>query len=141
MSTPLPFFVYGTLKRGEPNYARFLAGHTLAEIPARLPAAALYTAGPYPFLVQASDLVLPADSVIGQIITIRPSEYDQVLLLLDDLEGYVVGGSNNLYERISAAVETADGPQQAYLYIAGAATEQAIRAGELQKVPGGNWRG
>jgi gamma-glutamylcyclotransferase (GGCT)/AIG2-like uncharacterized protein YtfP len=136
----LPFFVYGTLKRGEPNYARYLAGHTIAEVPATLPAAALYTAGPYPFLVQTPGLVAPGDHVYGSLVTIRPAEYATIVGHLDDLEGYRPGAESNLYERVVITVHTAGGPQEAYLYIAGTAIEQEIRAGLLYKVVGGNWR-
>jgi gamma-glutamylcyclotransferase (GGCT)/AIG2-like uncharacterized protein YtfP len=135
----LPFFVYGTLKRGEPNYARYLAGHTIAEVPATLPAAALYTTGPYPFLVQTPDLIKADDTAHGTLITIRPAEYATVVGQLDDLEGYRPGAESNLYERIVITVQTASGPQEAYVYIAGATTEQEIRAGLLYKVAGGNW--
>jgi len=136
----LPFFVYGTLKRGEPNYARYLAGHTVSETPATLPAAALYTAGPYPFLVQTPELVAPGELVHGTLVTVRPSEYAAVVAHLDDLEGYRPGAEGNLYERIVVTIQTAAGPQTAYVYIAGAETEQEIRAGVLRKVEGGNWR-
>jgi gamma-glutamylcyclotransferase (GGCT)/AIG2-like uncharacterized protein YtfP len=136
----LPFFVYGTLKRGEPNYARYLAGHTVAEEPATLPDAALYTAGPYPFLVQTPELVAPGDVVYGSLVSVRPAEYAAVVAQLDDLEGYRPGGMNNLYERLTISVHTAAGRREAYVYVAGAATEHDIRAGLLRKVYGGNWR-
>ncbi|NJN16794.1 MAG: gamma-glutamylcyclotransferase [Oscillochloris sp.] len=137
----LPFFVYGTLKRGEPNYPRYLAGYTISEEPANLPHAALYTAGPYPFLVQTPDLVAPGDIAYGQIVVVRPHDYNSVIAGLDNLEGYVANGANNLYERIVVTVETNLGRQEAYVYVAGAETVRAIRVGELWKVAGGNWRG
>lgn len=136
----LPFFVYGTLKRGEPNYARHLAGHTARETPATLPAAALYTAGPYPFLVLTPDLVAPGEIVHGTLMTIRSDVYTAVVAYLDDLEGYRPDAEHNLYERVIVHVETATGPQTAYVYIAGAATERDIRAGSLRHIVGGNWR-
>ncbi len=135
----LPFFVYGTLKRGEPNYARLLAGHTIAEVPASLPDAALYTAGPYPFLVQTPGLLAPGDIVYGTLVTLRAAEYAVLVAQLDVLEGYRPGGPSNLYERIVLSIQTAAGPQEAYGYVAGAETEQEIHAGLLRKVIGGNW--
>jgi gamma-glutamylcyclotransferase (GGCT)/AIG2-like uncharacterized protein YtfP len=136
----IPFFVYGTLKRGEPNYARHLAGRTIAETPASLEPAALYTAGPYPFLVQTPGLAAPGDVVYGSLITVRPAEYAAVLSDLDDLEGYRPGAESNLYERIVISVQTTAGPQEAYVYIAGAETEREIQAGLLRRVAGGIWR-
>ncbi|MFZ4700035.1 MAG: gamma-glutamylcyclotransferase family protein, partial [Candidatus Methylumidiphilus sp.] len=52
-------FVYGTLKPGEPTYARFLAGRTLSEESASVVSVALYSAGPYPYLVAEPDLATP----------------------------------------------------------------------------------
>lgn len=136
----LPFFVYGTLKRGEPNYARYLAGHTVAEEPAHLPDAALYTAGPYPFLVTSPGPVAPGDAVQGSLISIRDSEYDAVLANLDSLEGYLPGGRANLYERVVTIVQTSGGPREAWIYIAGTGALEQIERGELRKIAGGIWR-
>lgn len=135
----LPFFVYGTLKRGEPNYARYLVGQTASEVPAALAGAALFTEGPYPFMVTAADLLRSGDSVQGTVIWLRPSVYDLVLADLDRLEGYVEGGQHNLYERVIVAVATAEGPRQAWTYLAAAATLAQIRAGRLRRLAGGVW--
>lgn len=137
----LPFFVYGTLRPGEPNYARLLAGQTASEAPATLPGAALFTAGPYPFLVTAPDLLLPGDAVRGEVVALRPPVYRLVLADLDRLEGYVEGGAQNLYERVVAEVLTAGGPRRAWLYVAGAGALAEIRAGALRRIPGGVWPG
>ncbi len=134
-----PFFVYGTLKRGQSNYTRLLAGQTINETRAWLPAAALYTAGPYPFLVQAVDLTPPGSIVIGELIEVLPERYPHVLALLDDLEDYVPGRVGNLYERIVVTVQTTSGLREAWTYIAGAAVEAAIRQGQLRFIPGGEW--
>lgn len=135
----LPFFVYGTLRPGEPNYARLLAGQTATEAQATLAGAALFTAGPYPFLVNAPDLAAPHDIVQGSIIGLRPAVYALVLADLDGLEGYVVGGTDNLYERLALDVATSAGPRQAWVYLAGASTLAQIRAGRLRRIPGGAW--
>jgi gamma-glutamylcyclotransferase (GGCT)/AIG2-like uncharacterized protein YtfP len=137
----LPFFVYGTLRPGEPNYARLLAGQTASEAPATLVGAALFTAGPYPFLATAADLLRPGDAVRGEIIALRPPVYALVLADLDRLEGYIEGGAHNLYEREVIEVATADGPRRAWVYVAGAATLAQIRAGQLRRILGGAWPG
>ncbi|MFV9504326.1 MAG: gamma-glutamylcyclotransferase family protein [Oscillochloridaceae bacterium umkhey_bin13] len=137
----LPFFVYGTLKRGEPNYVRYLTGQTASEQAASLPGAALFTAGPYPFLVREPDLVAPTAVVVGELVSLRLAVYQLVLADLDRLEGYVPGGSHNLYERLITTVTTADGPREAWVYVAGAATLAQIRAGQLHHIPSGNWGG
>ncbi|RRR74274.1 MAG: gamma-glutamylcyclotransferase [Candidatus Viridilinea halotolerans] len=135
----LPFFVYGTLKPGEPNYVRYLTGHTTAEIAAHLASAAMFTQGPYPFLTRESDLVLPEAVVYGSLITVRLPVYELVLADLDRLEGYVGGGSANLYERVTLEVMTAAGPQTAWVYLAGNHALALIRSGQMRPVAGGNW--
>jgi gamma-glutamylcyclotransferase (GGCT)/AIG2-like uncharacterized protein YtfP len=135
----LPFFVYGTLKPGEPNYARYLAGQTASEAHASLAGAALFTEGPYPFLTTAPDVLRPDDDVHGTIIALRPAVYELVLADLDRLEGYVAGGAQNLYERVIMEVATSAGPRQAWVYVVGATTLAQIRAGALRYIPGGVW--
>jgi gamma-glutamylcyclotransferase (GGCT)/AIG2-like uncharacterized protein YtfP len=134
-----PFFVYGTLKPGEPNYARFLNGRTAGEGPASF-AGALYTHGPYPYLVTEADLAAPDERVSGAVISVADADYPAILAQLDSLEGYSEGGTDNMYERLLVTVEAADGPRAAWLYVAGADALAQIRAGELRKVPGGNWQ-
>src|SRR5262249_60711090 len=46
----LPVFVYGTLRSGQDNYARFLAGKNVRETPAALPDHSMYVAYGYPFV-------------------------------------------------------------------------------------------
>lgn len=135
-----PFFVYGTLKPGEPNYARFLAGRTRGEESASLSGAALYSAGSYPYLVAEPDLAAPDERVDGTIISVADDDYTTVLAQLDGLEGYTEGGTANLYERLLMMVDTAAGPCVAWVYVAGTESLARIRAGDLPKVPDGNWQ-
>ncbi len=134
-----PIFVYGTLKRGHANYQRLLAGLTVAEEPAWLPGAALYTAGPYPFLVRAVDLVAPGATVYGELITVQPDQYDRVLAALDDLEDFRPGRADNLYERDIIMAQTVGGAREAWVYVAGAAAEAAIRRGGFRLIASGVW--
>ncbi|NNJ09058.1 gamma-glutamylcyclotransferase [Chloroflexales bacterium ZM16-3] len=142
MSFPMnhPFFVYGTLKPGEPNYVRFLAGRTIGEEPVSLVGAALYTAGPYPFLVMGQDLAAPDERVIGALITVADTNYATAMDELDSLEGYAEDGAANMYERLLVTVDAAAGPRHAWIYVAGAEALEQIRAGVLRKVEGGNWQ-
>lgn len=132
----LPFFVYGTLRPGESNYARLLTGLTAAELPATLTGGALYTAGPYPFLVMTPDLAGPGDLVAGDLVVVRPEAYQGALAALDALEGYAPGGAQNMYERVVTEVATAEGPRHAWVYVAGAAALAQIRAGALRRLAG-----
>jgi gamma-glutamylcyclotransferase (GGCT)/AIG2-like uncharacterized protein YtfP len=135
-----PFFVYGTLKPGESNYPRLLAGRTLGEEPASLRGAALYTAGPYPFMVTDQDLVAPGERVSGALIGVAEADYAVVMVVLDRLEGYQGTGMPNTYERVLLPVDTAGGPRQAWVYLAGAEALNLIRAGQLRQLSDGNWQ-
>jgi gamma-glutamylcyclotransferase (GGCT)/AIG2-like uncharacterized protein YtfP len=135
-----PFFVYGTLKPGEPNYARFLAGRTMGEELASFAGAALYSAGHYPYLSTERDLAAPDERVSGTLISVADDDYAAISAQLDSLEGYAEGGTNNAYERLLVTVDAADGARAAWIYVAGAEGLARIRAGELPKIPGGNWQ-
>ncbi|MEI7643119.1 MAG: gamma-glutamylcyclotransferase family protein [Chloroflexales bacterium] len=137
---PYPFFVYGTLKPGEPNYTRFLAGRTVAEESASFVGAALYSAGAFPYLVTEPDLAAPAERVSGTIISVADEDYAATLAQLDGLEGYTQGGTNNTYERLLVTVDAAEGARPVWIYVAGTAIQAEIRAGHLPKIPGGHWQ-
>ncbi len=134
-----PLFVYGTLKPGDVNYRAYLDGLMLMQRPASLRGAALYTQGPYPFLVYGDGLATPGESVDGALVLPRPEWYDRVLARIDDLEGYTPGGFANLYERIALEVESNGVAIEAWTYIAGAQTLALIRAGRMRKVLGNVW--
>ena len=140
-----PFFVYGTLKPGESNYARYLKQRTVEEIPAQLQGAALFNAGAYPFLVLANeslaDLVQASDIVHGMLIDLPADSYDATLADLDSLEGYIANSSTNLYERVVVQVQTASGLREVWLYVAGDQTIESIRRGQLPPIVSGTWQG
>lgn len=135
----VPLFVYGTLKPGGENYTDYLAGRTLHEQPAWIVGAALYTAGPFPYLVIRNGLAQPTEYVHGVLLTIRPEMYSATLQTLDDLEEYRPGAIGNLYERITHPVQTTDGQVAAWVYVAGSPVLAQIRTGRLRKILGGNW--
>ncbi|MFJ9628038.1 gamma-glutamylcyclotransferase family protein [Streptomyces sp. NPDC101175] len=135
MTTPLPFFVYGTLRPGEPNHDLFLRGHTRSEEPGRLHGAVLYAGPGYPYAVEA-----PGSTVVGELVTARAESYPRLLLALDRLEDYAPGDPRNLYERVERRVtREADGTAvRAWVYLAAPAVTAALRAhGEL--IEGGDW--
>lgn len=134
-----PFFVYGTLKPGEENYPRYFGGRTLAEQPAILRPAALYTDGRYPFLVLDSSLIESTDYVSGMLITIRPGHYPTVLRAVDGLEAYEPGSSTNWYERVICTVECPHGYRDAWVYIAATRMTNTIRRRRMVKLPEGTW--
>ncbi|MFF4038661.1 gamma-glutamylcyclotransferase family protein [Streptomyces sp. NPDC001816] len=131
---PLPFFVYGTLRPGEPNHDLFLRGRTHTEEPARLPDAVLYDGPGYPYAVEA-----PGEVVSGDLVTALPEAYGLLLAELDRLEEYAPGDPRNLYERVARDVVRADGTAvRAWVYVAAPRIAGRLRArGRL--IAGGDW--
>ncbi len=135
--TSLPFFVYGTLRPGEPNHDRFLRGRTDAEERARLHGAALYDGPGYPYAVEE-----PGSVIVGELVTARPGAYPQLLMELDRLEDYAPGDPHNLYERVERRVtRDADGTDvRAWVYLAAPSVTARLRThGKL--IEGGDWLG
>lgn len=136
-----PLFVYGTLKPGEENYHRYMAGRTRNEQPATLARAALYTEGVYPYLVIGdSSLVGDDDTVDGYLMTVQHAHDDAVLRAVDRLEDYVPGRVSNTYERVTCTVTLDSGEAVlAWTYVAGRRTLTAIRTGQFERVPHRVW--
>ncbi|MGG2463178.1 gamma-glutamylcyclotransferase family protein [Streptomyces sp. RGM 3693] len=136
----LPFFVYGTLRPGETNYARTLRGRTATEEPARISGALLYEGPGYPYATAG-----PADAVVhGALISPRDADYDAVRAALDLLEGYTPGapaGTGNLYERVATEAVCPDGRTvRAWVYLAAEPLATRLRATGTP-VAGGHWTG
>ncbi|MFI9253317.1 gamma-glutamylcyclotransferase family protein [Streptomyces sp. NPDC053069] len=133
--TPLPFFVYGTLRPGQANHELFLRGRTASEEPARLPGAALYDGPGHPYAVER-----PGAEVRGELVTARPESYTELLAALDRLEEYVPGGPRNLYERVAREVRrTIDGTAaEAWVYLAAPRVAARLRT-EGKPIEDGDW--
>ncbi|MEV6379088.1 gamma-glutamylcyclotransferase family protein [Streptomyces sp. NPDC051773] len=133
----LPFFVYGTLRPGEPNHDLFLRGRTVAEQPARMHGMALYDGPGYPYAVEGRG---GAGEVSGEIVTAAPEEYAELLRALDQLEEYAPGDPANLYERVERPATLADGTVvRAWVYVAAPAVEAGLRA-RGKPIESGDWR-
>ena len=132
---PLPFFVYGTLRPGEPNHDLFLRGRTHSEERARLHGAALYDGPGYPYAVE-----VPGSVTVGELVIARPEAYPQLLSELDRLEEYAPGDPHSLYERVEREVtRDADGKSvPAWVYLAAPTVTARLRThGKL--IEGGDW--
>ncbi|NEA61072.1 gamma-glutamylcyclotransferase family protein [Streptomyces sp. SID12488] len=132
----LPFFVYGTLRPGEPNHDHFLRGRTQSERPGRLADAVLYDGPGYPYAVTE-----PGGVVHGELVVALPDAYDELLAELDELEECVPGDPHSLYERVARQVtlDADGGAVRAWVYVAGPIVAARMRAhGRLIK--GGDWR-
>ncbi len=109
----LPVFVYGTLRRGEKNYPRYLQGRSLREVPATVAGELFFVAdGGYPYLLPGGGRVQ------GELIDLDPATYREVLQRLDALEEYDPADEpGSIYLRRTAMVRTADGTErEAWVY-------------------------
>jgi gamma-glutamylcyclotransferase (GGCT)/AIG2-like uncharacterized protein YtfP len=129
----LPFFVYGTLRRGCGNYEWTLAGKTIAEVPGTMTGGRMFDNGSFPYVTRDED---PANVVVGEVMTVPDAIYDAVLRTLDGLEGYSPGRSFNHYTRVVTDVTLETGEQiQAYVYLASERTASAY-----PRIPSGDWQ-
>ena len=112
--TQLPFFVYGTLLPGQPNF--FLWGDAISSMEsATFLGGRLHDMGFYPMLVAAE----AGKSVQGQLITLEPTQYHAVVQRLDALEGYdPTQPEDSEYQRQVVVVVLQNGRlQPAWIYL------------------------
>lgn len=139
MDDQLPFFVYGTLKPGQANYRRLLAGYTHAERPAVITGAALYTDGVYPYMVAGQPYAGPLDRVTGWLVAVRPEVYGRILRRIDWLEDYRAGRADNIYERVVLTAHSDGSTVVAWCYVAGPPVRERIRARLLRRCRASAW--
>ena len=108
-----PFFVYGTLLPGQPNFDLWRDDIKHIE-PAILWAATLYDMGGYPMLVEGHDAV-----VKGALVEIVPEAYEATLARIDELEAYDEAARRySIYLREARQVQVNDGSHRvAWVYI------------------------
>lgn len=79
----LPVFVYGTLRPGEKNYPRYLAGRAVKTVSATAEGRLYYVAGGgYPYVEPGPG------TVAGELVYLDPCHYEQTLQAIDALEEY-----------------------------------------------------
>jgi gamma-glutamylcyclotransferase (GGCT)/AIG2-like uncharacterized protein YtfP len=130
-SGPRPVFVYGTLRQGQPNWGRLLAGRVERVVAGRLGDVVLLDCGHYPAAAEQGG----GGGAVGEVVWVRPADWAFVLAALDHLEGYDPRDPDPLYERVVRPVETDDGPVDCWVYLAGRALVEAGRP----SVAGGDW--
>ena len=124
-------FVYGTLRPGQPNWDRLLAGRSERAATGRLPGVVLLDCGHYPAAVDRPG----AGGAVGQVVWMRPTDWPSVLAALDHLEGYDPADPDRLFDRVVRPVETADGPVDCWVYLAG----RELAESAPPPVPDGDW--
>lgn len=108
-----PFFVYGTLLPGQPNF--YLWGKAIVQMEtAVFPNGRLYDMGHYPMMIEQR-----GEQVKGRLITVQPADYTAVLACLDSLEGYNPQQQTaSAYRRLERIVALEDGRSvMAWIYL------------------------
>jgi gamma-glutamylcyclotransferase (GGCT)/AIG2-like uncharacterized protein YtfP len=109
----LPIFVYGTLRPGEKNYPRHLAGRTVGEVAATAAGLLYFVAdGGYPYLEPGPGWVA------GELVYLDQRRYEQTLREIDALEEYdPADEAHSVYLRRRATVTLPDGSRTpAWIY-------------------------
>ena len=125
---PLPLFVYGTLRLGEPAFAQ-VAAFVLRVEPAVLPDAVLYDLGAFPMAVPAEG------EVHGELLHLEPRLYPYLLHRLDRYEGYDSRSDSGLFLRRAVEVTVMSGEKMTAWTYLGHAGEVA----EARHIAGGDW--
>ena len=126
----LPFFVYGTLIPGQPNY--YLWKDSIVDTKNGLIRNyQLFDMGHYPMIVEAEGI-----SVNGMLMHVRTEDYDRITKIIDNLEGYnPESHGSSAYNREIRDIELEDGEiEKAWIYIG---SEEYIK--KENKVEEGNW--
>lgn len=132
----MPVFVYGTLRRGEKNYPRYLGGRTVAELSGTVAGELFFVSdGGYPYLAPGEG------RVHGEVMVLDPRHYAATLRALDELEEYDPRDeASSVYLRRRARVLLADGSDRlAWVYYWNLAELQGrpIASGDFRDRPQG----
>ncbi|QCR32806.1 gamma-glutamylcyclotransferase [Lysinibacillus sp. SGAir0095] len=117
-------FVYGTLRKGEVN-AHLLKYATCIEENCWTHGLLFDSGYGYPALLPSA-----THRTVGELYEVTQNE----LKLLDELEDYTEGGTNNLYERVEQEVFTMDGVTLAFVYISN--NDDLLK----EEITSGNWK-
>ena len=128
--TPLPVFVYGTLRTGQRNWRRLLRGYTTSERPAVAPHHVMFARG-VPFVADGAGVV------VGDVIVIQPDQYVAVLQTLDELEEFDPHSGEGWYVRVARTVLVNDEPVLAWIYHGSGATLRDFSAAD--QIADGDW--
>lgn len=126
----LPFFVYGTLRAGEPNHG-IVRRHLILSEGGSVGDYALYDNLFFPYAVASE-----GNTVIGDILHVGSDDYLTVLAALDLLEGVEVG---HYVRNVVTVLTENDEEVQCWMYTAGPAVYAEIMQGRFDLIEGGDW--
>lgn len=130
----LPIAVYGTLRYGQRNYERLLAGNTKGHVLGLLaPNHRMYGLSmPYPFATDCDR----GRSIVVDVFYIKDNLYDDVVARLDHLEGFDPITNTGMYLRVARTVMNGDVSFTAWIYHASPAM---LRAAIGPLIESGDW--
>jgi len=126
----LPFFVYGTLIPGQPNY--YLWKDSIVDTKNGLIRNhQLFDMGHYPMIVQSE-----GNNVHGMLMYVKDEDYEKITKIIDNLEGYnPENHGSSAYNREMRDIEVYSGElEKAWIYIG---SEKYIK--KENGVKDGNW--
>lgn len=129
----LPFFVYGTLRKGFVNYNRILKGMTAAEH-AAITTGTMFSVGGFPALIESPVSESP---IMGELMYIKPERYAEALGSMDYLEGYREGDeARSMYirKKVNVFNESAGQMVECWVYYWNRSVSN------LQLIESGCWR-
>jgi len=125
----LPVFVYGTLRPGQPNYG-LLHGFTVTEVPARVVHLDLFALPFYPMALAGSGIVL------GDLLFLAPFVYHDLIMRLDELEGWFPELPDCQFRRVQCrAITQAQAEHDAWTYLG----NRAYLGAEPALIDHGDW--
>lgn len=125
-------FVYGTLKKNNSNYKRFLTKATFLGVAETTTSNyAMYCNGYFPYVSELSPEVV-GTSIKGELFQVNKA----TLMRLDSLEGYNPNSSDNHYDRKLINVVDSNGVViQAFIYVVG----NTVGLSQYKVIPDGTW--
>ena len=126
----LPFFVYGTLIPDQPNY--YLWKDSIVDTKNGLIRNhQLFDMGHYPMIVESD-----GNNVYGMIMYIKYEDYDKIIKVIDNLEGYnPENHGSSAYNRVIRDIELEDGKiEKVWIYVG---SKEYVK--EENAVKNGNW--
>lgn len=131
-----PFFFYGTLRKGQQNYA-LLRGRTVSEEAAVVHGMELYALGWYPLMVAGEGMVQ------GELMTIHSHCYKETVKGIDFLEGHNSQIPQTcLYRRELITVQLTGSAQKvaqdikAWAYVG---SLDCVQGKKPRRIPDGDW--
>ena len=128
--------MYGSLRAGKGNWRYYVAPHKHSSKTITIPGYTMYGQTGFPYVTKDDT---GKNSIVADVVEFEAEghEWNTVLHELDNLEGYDNPGELNHYDRHVVLIEGENGPEEAYIYLAGGLAADV--PSRLPVVEGGDW--